>query len=226
MIRHPFSWETFNGFPVVGILRGYPMEILDELAGAAFSGGLTTLEVTLNTPAALDQIAFLAQTWGRRMNIGAGTVVSVKQVDEALAAGASFIGAPVMMPSAIERCLQAKIPVFPGAYTPTEILQAWQMGAPMVKLFPADCAGPEYLRAVKAPLSEVRLLATGDIDRRDAAKYLAAGADGFGLGNTLFNKERALARDWRWLTEQLAGYKELFVHAGRVANPLGAVPPL
>ena len=207
---HQFCWDRFNRLPVIGILRGFASDLVGEIAAVVAKGGLTNLEVTMNTPGAASQIAALVEGVGDRMNIGAGTVTSVAQLEEALSAGVGFIVTPVVIPEIIEACRERKIPVFPGALTPTEIHHAWRLGADMVKLFPASRMGPGYIKDVKAPLSDVRILATGGIGLDNAQAFLEAGADGFGVGSPLFKAERMLAKDWNWLAEQLRGFKEIF----------------
>jgi len=207
-----FSRERFDLLPVIGILRRFEPRLVREIAAVAAEAGLTNLEVTMNTPDAADQIASLVELAGGRMNVGAGTVTSVEQMEEALSAGAGFIVTPVVVPEIIQACRERGIAVFPGALSPTEIHRAWTLGAHMVKLFPAAAMGPRYVREIKAPLSDVKILATGGIGLENAADYIEAGADGFGVGGGLFKAERMLARDWDWLKDRLDGFKRLFAN--------------
>lgn len=203
-----FSPDRFRELPVVGILRGFPLEILPPLIEATMEGGLTTIEVTMNTPGAAEQIETITRLAGDRMNVGAGTVTTMDELEAALEAGASFIVTPIVVPEVVRRCVERQIPVFPGAFTPTEIFTAWQLGATMVKVFPANQLGPSYIKNVKAPLDQIDLLATGGVTVESLADYAAAGASGFGVGSPLFHQDRIAARDWPWVQQQAGRFRE------------------
>jgi 2-dehydro-3-deoxyphosphogluconate aldolase/(4S)-4-hydroxy-2-oxoglutarate aldolase len=136
-------------------------------------------------------------------------------LDEALAAGAGFVVTPTLVPAVIERCVQLKVPVFPGAFSPTEIQQAWEMGATMVKIFPADAFGPGYLRSLKAPLPHLKLMPTGGVDVTTLAAYAQAGADAFGVGSPLFRAERIAANDWEWLRNQCRAFAAAYLKSNQ-----------
>ena len=206
----PFSTKLFEQLPIVGILRGLPAEKLRHVVEAVRDGGLTNLEITMNTPGAAEQIRSAREIAGGALNIGAGTVTNLQSLDDALAAGASFIVTPTLVPAVIERCVQLKVPVFPGAFSPTEIQQAWELGATMVKIFPADALGPSYLRSLKAPLPHLKLMPTGGVDVDTLAAYAQAGADAFGVGSPLFRAERIAADDWEWLRNQCRAFAEVY----------------
>jgi len=205
-----FSWKLFDELPVIGILRGFQTELVMEIAAAASQGGLTNLEVTMNSPGVVEQIKALADQMSGKMNIGAGTVTTTEGMESALDAGASFIVSPIVVPEIITTCHERGIPVFPGAMTPTEVHYAWTLGADMVKLFPAGQMGPGYIKAIKAPLSEIKILATGGVGTQNVGDFIKAGADGFGVGSPLFQKERMLSKDWNWLKSQIASFKAAF----------------
>src|SRR4051812_27978037 len=116
-----FSWDLFHKVPIVGIVRNLPAEDMLRVATAYANAGLTTIEVTLNTPGALETITLLRREIGERLNIGAGTVCSPEELDLAINAGASFIVTPVINDAVIRKCVENKITIFPGAYTPSEI---------------------------------------------------------------------------------------------------------
>nr|MCU0354404.1 bifunctional 4-hydroxy-2-oxoglutarate aldolase/2-dehydro-3-deoxy-phosphogluconate aldolase [Cytophagales bacterium] len=189
-----FSWERFHAVPLVGIARGLPARQMDNLAAAYIAAGLTNLEVTLNTDGAADIIRRLAQQHGDSLNVGAGTVLTIKDLDIALAAGASFIVTPVLNEGVAQG-----VPVFPGAYTPTEIYRAWSLGADMVKVFPVGQLGPGYIREVLAPLNGLRLMPTGGVTLANCAAFFEAGAQALGLGGGLFPKHLLQAEDWAGL---------------------------
>ena len=205
-----FSQHLFQELPIVGILRGFPTELLPEIVGAAIRGGLRNIEITMNTPGALQQIREAVAIAGGRLNIGAGTVIDRQLLDEALAAGASFVVTPTVEPTIIRECVGRKIPIFPGAYTPTEIVTAWELGATMVKVFPADSLGSGYIRSVKAPLPHIKLLPTGGVDLTTMPAFMKAGADGFGIGSPLFDRERIESRDWPWIEARCRAFAETY----------------
>jgi 2-dehydro-3-deoxyphosphogluconate aldolase/(4S)-4-hydroxy-2-oxoglutarate aldolase len=205
-MRADFSIRLFHQAPIVGILRGLAADKIRPVVAAAGEGGLTNLEITMNTAGAAAQIRAARQVGGKDMNIGAGTVTTLALLDAALKSGASFIVTPIVVPHVIQRCVVLGVPVFPGALTPTEIAQAWDMGATMVKIFPADAFGPQYLRSLKGPLPQVRLMPTGGVDRKTLAAYAQAGADAYGIGTPLFRPERMAANDWPWLRKECAAF--------------------
>ncbi len=205
--------ERFAAFPVVGILRGFAAELTTEIGQEAAAAGLVALEVTLNSPAALQQIRALRHALGAAVAVGAGTVLDAEDAQRAVAAGAQFLVSPGLDAGMMAAGRAAGVPLFPGALTPTEVLAAWRAGATMVKLFPAGALGPAYVKAVKAPLGHIPLLPTGGIGLHNLAAFLEAGADGVGIGEPLFARERVLQRDWVWLRERVGLFRQAF--AGR-----------
>jgi 2-dehydro-3-deoxyphosphogluconate aldolase/(4S)-4-hydroxy-2-oxoglutarate aldolase len=201
--------KSIVALPIIGILRGFTLEQLPNILGAVARGGLRNVEITMNSPSATEQIRLA----GDQLNVGAGTVTSLKLLDEALEAGAKFIVTPTVNTDVITRCAREQIPVFPGAFSPTEIFQAWELGATMVKIFPAETGGAAYVRAIRGPFPNIGLLPTGGVDLRTAEDYLKAGAAGLGVGSPLFNKERIEAGDWRWLETQARAFASLFLSA-------------
>ena len=168
--------------PLVGVLRGCPIEHVLAVATTASEAGLRIMEVTLDSPDALDQIGLLSKHLPGTL-IGAGTVRSSNQVDSACGAGARFVVSPGTNPSVVKRSLALDVPCVPGAATPSEIEYAFELGAAAVKVFPADqLGGPSYLEALRAPLHGIPLLPSGGIDATNAASYLAAGAIGLAVG--------------------------------------------
>jgi len=202
--------DRFHQLPLVGSLRGYRSADIARIATAWAEGGLTNMEVTMNSDDAPGQIRAAIAAVGDRMNVGAGTVTTLERLDAALEAGASFIVTPAVIPEVIERCVAAKTPVIPGAFTPTEVWSAWRAGALMVKLFPAELGGPVYARALKGPFPEIPLMATGGVNTRTMGDYLDAGVEGFGLGSSICAPERVAAGDWAWLTDQARRHCQIF----------------
>jgi 2-dehydro-3-deoxyphosphogluconate aldolase/(4S)-4-hydroxy-2-oxoglutarate aldolase len=195
-MNRSFSWEKFNAVPIVGILRHYPREQVMSLARQYADAGLGTLEITMNSSEAAATITELVREFGELLNIGAGTVITKKQLEQAMRAGAQFIVTPILTRAVVRACVEQKVPVIPGAYTPTEIYKAWSLGAAAVKVFPATQLGPSYIRELLAPLSGLRLLPTGGVQPDHFIDYLRAGAVGVGMGGHLF--PRPLIEEGRW----------------------------
>jgi 2-dehydro-3-deoxyphosphogluconate aldolase / (4S)-4-hydroxy-2-oxoglutarate aldolase len=201
-MKRTFSWEKFNAVPIVGILRHYSREQVDRVARQYEESGLSTLEITMNSPGAAATIAGLVKQFGGSLNIGAGTVCTEKDLDKAQAAGAQFIVTPILDKALIKGCRKKKIPIITGAYTPTEIYTAWSLGSSMVKVFPATQLGPAYIKEVLAPLDRLRLLPTGGVNPGNFIDFMRAGAVGAGMGGHLFPRE--LIDGGRW--EELRGH--------------------
>lgn len=197
---HKFSPELFNRIPVVGILRNVPPLTVPTLARYYSEAGLTTLEVTMNSDEALTTITRLVQDFGGKLNIGAGTVCTLEDLDKALTAGAQFIVTPILQEEVIRACVQQQVPVFPGAYSPTEIYKAWHLGATMVKVFPATKLGASYIKEVLAPMSYLKLLPTGGVALDNFTEFLKAGAAGLGMGSQLFPKQLIEEGAWEELS--------------------------
>ncbi|AQG79840.1 bifunctional 4-hydroxy-2-oxoglutarate aldolase/2-dehydro-3-deoxy-phosphogluconate aldolase [Spirosoma montaniterrae] len=194
-----FSSDLFARAPIVGIIRHLRPDEVAAILPVYVESGLTTLEITMNTPGADELIHDALAEYAGRLNIGAGTVRTLADLDSALTAGAQFIVTPTVDEAVIRQCFDRGVPIFPGAFTPTEIQRAWTLGATMVKVYPAGVLGPTYIRDVKAPLDDVKLLPTGGIGLDNVAAFMQAGADGVGMGSQLFDKTLIRAKDWAGL---------------------------
>ncbi|UUU26229.1 bifunctional 4-hydroxy-2-oxoglutarate aldolase/2-dehydro-3-deoxy-phosphogluconate aldolase [Streptomyces sp. DSM 40750] len=169
----------------MAILRSADASGLPAVARALASGGVTCLEVTLTTAGALDALAAIRAELGPDVAVGAGTVITAGQARDALAAGAEFLVAPVVDTAVVRNAADSGIPCYPGAWTPTEVSQAWRAGAAAVKLFPASTGGPAHLRQLRAPLPDIPLVAVGGVGIDEARDYLDAGACAVGIGSPL-----------------------------------------
>ena len=214
-MKAAFSGEQFAELPIVGILRGFRTDQVTEIVRAAIRGGLRNIEITMNTPEAARQIERAVDVAEGRLNVGAGTVIGQQLLHQALIAGASFIVTPVVDPELIIECVKQGIPVFPGALSPTEIVAAWEHGATMVKVFPAESVGPAYIRAVKAPLPHIKLMPTGGVDLESFPEFAKAGADGYGIGGPLFERNRIDSGDWAGVENRCRAFAEAHRHAMR-----------
>lgn len=180
---------------IVVIVRGIFGEDCVKLAQALYEGGIELLEVTFDQskPEAFsrtsDTIRQLVKALGDKMIFGAGTVTSVELVQMAKEAGAQFIVSPDTNEQVIRATVEAGMVSMPGAMTPTEIVSAHAYGADFVKVFPIGTLGAAYLKAVKAPLNHIKMLAVGNVTEKNIGEYMAAGADGAGVGGQLVNKE-------------------------------------
>lgn len=197
-VKNQFSWKFFEAMPVIGIMRNVAPRIIEKIVPLYQKAGLTTLEITMNSDEA-PQIIRSLSTQYPDLNIGAGTVLEMADLESAIEAGASFIVTPILNEEVITYCVQNEIPVFPGALTPTEIYKAWKLGASAVKVFPATQFGTAYLKELKGPLSKINLLPTGGISIENIEGFFKAGAVGVGMGSTLFDKKLILKRDFESL---------------------------
>src|SRR5437867_4557412 len=161
---------------IVAVIRSPDSELLVEVARALADGGVSVVEITMSVPNALDVLRQVRQALGDRLLLGAGTVLDPETARAVLLAGAEFIVAPAVNLDVIRLCQRYDKLVMPGAFTPTEILTAWEAGADIVKVFPADCVGPAFFKALRGPLPQVRLMPTGGVDLKTAAEFLRAGA--------------------------------------------------
>lgn len=196
MSNSVFSWDIFQSVPVVGIIRSHTFEEVRQILPVYVSAGLTTIEITMNTASASEIIRYAVEQYSGKLNVGAGTVCNESDLENALSAGSQFIVTPVVSEAVIKSCVEQKIPIFPGAFTPTEIYRAWELGASMVKIFPAASVGSGYIRDVKGPLNQIKLMPTGGINKDNIQEFMKAGADGLGVGSQLFDKD--LIRDKNW----------------------------
>lgn len=183
-----FSWELFDEAPVVGIVRGIPLEKVLKIADVYVESGLTTIEITMNTAGAIEIITVLRNRYPQ-LNVGAGTVCSLFDLTEAVNAGAQFIVTPIIDAEVIRKSVELNIPIFPGAYTPTEIYNAWKLGASAVKIFPATQLGNQYIKDIAAPLNKIKLLPTGGVSVANINSFFQSGAIGVGMGSSLFDKK-------------------------------------
>ena len=197
---------------IIVIVRGIGREKLLPLAEAMYEGGIRLLEVTfdasgkVNRSETAEMIRILSEQFNGRMFIGAGTVLDIEQVEITKKAGGTFIISPNTDADVIKRTRELEMVSMPGALTPTEIQQAYNIGADFVKLFPATNFGPGYVKAVKAPLSHIKLTAVGGIDENNMSEYAKAGVSGFGIGTNIVDKQLLEANDFKGICEKAKRY--------------------
>lgn len=181
--------DALEDVPVVGVIRGCPPEHVAAMAAAAVKAGFAVVEVTMNSTDAPAQIRAVRDALGDHVLVGAGTIRSPADVDAAVDAGAAFGVAPELYPLSMERARSRDLPFVPGTMTPTEIAAAWREGAEMVKVFPAVTLGPDYFRALRGPMPDVPLLATGGVTAASGRALLEAGADAVGCTSVVFDPD-------------------------------------
>ena len=209
--KESFSWELYNRAPIVGIVRGVSMDVMRDIAKAYLRAGLHTIEITMNTPGAAQMIAMLRKEF-QQLNVGAGTVCNIQDYEKAVAAGAQFIVTPIIDEVVIKTAVAQEIPVFPGAYSPTEIYRAWSLGASAVKIFPASQLGVQFIRDISAPLNDIKLLPTGGVSLENIKSFFEAGVTGVGMGSSLFDKKLIQEGNFEELTEHFAKIKAEIGH--------------
>jgi 2-dehydro-3-deoxyphosphogluconate aldolase/(4S)-4-hydroxy-2-oxoglutarate aldolase len=187
---------------VVAILRGYTASQIVPLGRALRAAGVGAMEVTLNSPNALDQITMLKKELGNEIPVGAGTVMSAAAAKQAIEAGAMFVLMPHLGEDVIAACIAAGIPVVPGVMSVTEMVKATSLRAEMVKVFPAATLGPGYFKDVRGPLPEMQMMAVGGINGDNAEAFIRAGAVSLGVGSLLVDAKAVAAEDWQAVTRQ------------------------
>lgn len=180
---------------IIAVVRGTDGAKLADAIGALADGGVTAAEITFTVPDAIEVIRAVRRSLGDRVVVGAGTVLDPETARAALLAGAEFVVGPTLNLDVIRLARRYDVPVMPGAFTPTEALTAWEAGADVVKIFPADVGGPAYLKAIRGPLPQLRLMPTGGVDLATAAAFLKAGACCLGVGSSLVDPKAVAAGD-------------------------------
>ncbi len=198
--------EAIEKEKLIVIVRGVEKEKLLPLCEAMYAGGIRLLEITYDASGKVtseetaENIRMLSEAFAGRMYIGAGTVLTEAQVELTKNAGGSFIISPNTKEAVIKKTVGLGMVSMPGALTPTEIEAAHEYGADFVKLFPITSFGPDYVKAVKAPLSHIKLTAVGGINEENMPVYLKAGVSGFGIGTNIVNKKLVEQEDWTAIT--------------------------
>jgi 2-dehydro-3-deoxyphosphogluconate aldolase/(4S)-4-hydroxy-2-oxoglutarate aldolase len=204
--------EVIHETRIVAILRLPDLSDAVPLCQALLDGGIKALEFPLTNSEALSAVkrvrAEIPEFSMGRAVIGTGTVLSVEAAQASIAHGAQFIVTPVLNTAVISLCRSESVPVFPGSYTPTEIFTAWEAGAAAVKVFPARSLGPAYIKDVREPLPQLRLMPTGGVSLENIEEYLRHGAFAVGVGGNLMDKQLIAARNWVDLREKARQYAE------------------
>jgi 2-dehydro-3-deoxyphosphogluconate aldolase/(4S)-4-hydroxy-2-oxoglutarate aldolase len=208
--------ELIRRTGVVAIMRAKSSDQLLAAADAIRAGGVNAIEVTMTTPGALNVISQAVARYGAEVLFGAGSVLDPESARAAILAGAQFVVCPTLNLQTIALCKRYAVPVMPGAYTPTEVLTAWEAGADIVKVFPAEIGGPAYIKAIKAPLPQVRLMPVGGVDLNTTAGFIRAGAEVVGVGSALVDQKLLDAQDFDTIAERARRFREE-VNKGRAS---------
>jgi len=213
------NFTEFEKLPLIGILRGITKDMVKPIAKCCINSGLKALEITMNTENAPQLIKLMIEASEGKFAVGAGTVLNTDELDQAIHAGASFIVTPTVQNEVIRSCVSQKIPCFPGAFTPTEILQAWNLGASMIKVFPSSIVGPKYFTEIKGPLNHIKLLACGGVSKETLPEFFKSGADGAAFGGSIFKKSYLKESNYSSITDELKAfinsYKSYSIQAQR-----------
>lgn len=198
---------------LIAIVRAKANVAVLPIAEALARGGIQAMEITLNTPGALDGVSELKSRFQGIMSIGTGTILDVDDARRATDAGAEFLVTPTLQPDTVAFCRERAIPIACGAMTPTEALAAHRAGADFVKLFPADGLGPAYVRALLAPLPFLKIIPTGGVTRDTLADFIHAGCVGAALGSGLVSSQILEDSDWERLTLLSQEYVQILAAA-------------
>ncbi|MBM7622662.1 bifunctional 4-hydroxy-2-oxoglutarate aldolase/2-dehydro-3-deoxy-phosphogluconate aldolase [Sporohalobacter salinus] len=195
--------QTIVDSGVVAVIRGMEADKVVNIVDALLEGGVKAIEITLNTPGAIDLIEEVSEkVENTEAIVGAGTVLDGETARSAILAGAEFVFAPNLNQDVIEVCNRYGTVVIPGVMTPTEIVNAYQAGADLVKVFPAGVLGPKYIKSVKGPLDHIPMMPTGGVNLDNAADFIEAGVVALGVGSDLIDKEAIAEGNYKVITEK------------------------
>jgi len=194
---------------IVAVVRSAESAPLVDVCRALADGGVDVAEITFTVPDALDVLKAARKALGDRMLLGAGTVLDPETARAAFLAGAEYIVSPSLDLEVIAMARRYGKLVMPGCFTPTEITKAWQAGADIIKVFPAEVVGPAFFKAVRGPLPQVRMMPTGGVDLNTAASFLEAGACCLGIGSQLIDPKAVSSRKFELISEKAAKYRDI-----------------
>ena len=187
---------------VVAVIRLQDAAQLRAVVDALALGGIRAIEITMTVPNAIDSIRDVAPTLPADFVLGAGTVLDAGTAVRAIDAGAQFVVSPVFRRELLAACHRRDRPCMPGCFTPTEILDAWDAGADIVKVFPATSLGPQFLKDVRAPLPDLKLMPTGGVSVENAGDWIRAGAVAVGVGSALVDAAAIASGDYASITSK------------------------
>jgi len=198
---------------LIAIVRGARPEDILKIVQSLYDGGIRIVEITMNSPKALSAIEMVADQFGGEMAVGAGTVLDPESARSALIAGAQFILSPTLHAETIKLTKRYGAVSIPAAFTPTEILTAYELGGDIIKVFPATVLGPQFIKDIHGPLPQIPLLPTGGVGLDNVKSYLDAGAFGLGIGSSLVNTKKEVTEAY---LEELTEKAKQFVSAAQL----------
>jgi 2-dehydro-3-deoxyphosphogluconate aldolase / (4S)-4-hydroxy-2-oxoglutarate aldolase len=202
---------------VIALIRADGPDGLLDCARALAAGGLTSIELTMTTPGAI-RVLEKASAELPDFIFGLGTVLDAETARAGILAGAKFIVTPALRPDVIELCQRYSVPIFSGALTPTEVVNAWERGADAAKIFPAEFFGPGYIKSLKAPLPQVELVPTGGVTAANVGEFIAAGAFATAAGSSLVEAKALKERDWAAITARARAFVAAVAAASAAAK--------
>lgn len=212
MQEKTFVIDLVDARRLVAILRLDDLACAADLSAALFHGGIAIQEYTLTNKDALQAIGRVRKDvegfQTHAAAIGVGSVRTMEQATDAIAAGVDFIVTPILIPDVIRLCVDSGIPIMPGCYTPTEIATAWELGANMIKVFPARQLGHAFIKDVLAPMPELKLMPTGGVNLNNVASYFEAGASAVGIGGNLLDPVALANQDWNAIADGARQYSD------------------
>lgn len=204
-----FNFKMLIEGGVVPVVRASSADDAMKIVYAIKEGGINIIEVTMTVPNAIGVMEAVAKKFDGDVLLGAGTVLDAETARISILAGAEFVVSPCLNEDLIKICRRYAKIVIPGAMTPTEILKAWEMGADIVKIFPVgNLGGPEYIKAIKAPLPQILLNVTGGISLKNAAEFIKAGASIISVGSALVDKKAVYEKKFEVLTKKAREFVE------------------
>jgi 2-dehydro-3-deoxyphosphogluconate aldolase/(4S)-4-hydroxy-2-oxoglutarate aldolase len=204
------AMKLIHDTALIPIIRVESADIAFKVADAFLCADMNIIEVTMSVPGAIDVVKQLVETFGEKVLIGTGTVVNGKAAEDAIEAGSHFIVSPNYSRDLIETAKKHNIPIIPGALTPTEIYEAYSMGADAVKIFPCgEVGGASYIKAIRSPLPQIPLVPTGGVNLETAGPMLEAGAFALGVGSAITDKKAIKDGKYKVITENVKKFLEI-----------------
>jgi 2-dehydro-3-deoxyphosphogluconate aldolase/(4S)-4-hydroxy-2-oxoglutarate aldolase len=210
-MAHQFPLARVLDCGIVAVVRSNDSTQLVEVCRALVEGGVDVAEITFTVPNALEVLAAVKKELGDKLLLGAGTVLDTETARAAILAGAEYLVSPTLNLDVIRLAKRYGKMIMPGVYTPTEALTAWEAGADILKVFPAEIVGPAFFKAMKGPLPQLRLMPTGGVDLNTASSFLEAGAVCLGIGSQLIEPKAVATRDFARITSLARQYREIIV---------------
>ena len=198
--------EEFKKLPLMGIVRGIDIKDIEPLVKCVIKAGLKTIEITMNTFGAEEIIKKAISVSAGRITVGAGTVLTSADLERATVSGAEFIVSPILNKDVIDICIDNNIPVFPGAFSPQEVCNAWELGATMVKVFPSSVFGHSYIKELKGPFNDIKIIAVGGVRPGNIKDFFTSGADAVAFGGSVFREELIMKKDFDSISDTVSKY--------------------